>query len=127
MLPHPRGADPATAHRCDLFDAWDRHMRRHQGWGAGLSFWKRDSGGGLIIAARHWPHLLCWQWLLTWQARGSKREFFRVWKLGPGAAGGLHVGLRLFWLGQLVYQRQASDRIASFSYPDAPRVYPRAA
>jgi hypothetical protein len=33
---------------------------------AGLRWFTRDSGGGLNIVSRHWPHMLCWSWLLSW-------------------------------------------------------------
>lgn len=47
------------------FDLWDRAQRRSRGWRAGLTFLRRTSDRRSIqIAARHWPHLLCWSWAL---------------------------------------------------------------
>lgn len=47
---------------------------------AGLRFFYRDSGGGLILCSRHWPHLLCWSWIIRWQTDSgiSHRPWWRV-------------------------------------------------
>jgi hypothetical protein len=54
---------------------------------AGLRFVRRDSGGGLILVSRHWPHLLCWSWSLSWAGgwsfrRGRPRGICR-YHIGP--------------------------------------------
>lgn len=44
---------------------------------AGLVFFERVNDGSLNIVSRHWPHLLCWSWLLNWDGR-------RPWRWIPG-------------------------------------------
>jgi hypothetical protein len=33
---------------------------------AGLAFLRRSYNGRVVLAYRHWPHLLCWSWYLAW-------------------------------------------------------------
>lgn len=33
----------------------------------GLSFFKRDSGGGTVLVSRHPRHSATWYWSLSWQ------------------------------------------------------------
>ena len=77
-----------VATRADLLalpaflEAWNEKKRAENRW-AGLSFFQRDTGGGLILASRHWPHNLCWLWSLRvsrWQG-----EFKRAWRWEPRA------------------------------------------
>jgi hypothetical protein len=46
------------------FDAWDKRMKRKCGFFAGLRFFEGRIDSGLTIAYRHWPHKLCWDWLV---------------------------------------------------------------
>jgi hypothetical protein len=46
---------------------------------SGLSFFKRDSGGGLILASYHSPDNMCWTWLLSLQR--FRGEEWRWWPL----------------------------------------------
>jgi hypothetical protein len=130
-LPMPPGHDEQVWRRCREFDAWDRAHRARNIF-AGLRLFYGTSDGRIInLASRHWPHLLCWQWIVSWcrPFPGYQRQFFRLHREGPGAAGGESLTLHLFWLGYLHYSRQASDRIAALGRvrQDAPVVYPRAA
>lgn len=84
------------------YKAWSLAWKRRLGWRAGLSFWRRDSAGGLTIASRHWPHLLCWSWLVSWQ---------RVplgFRLGPWRFSRTMFGLA-FGRRQIVLHRQRYD------------------
>jgi hypothetical protein len=56
-----REAEPASL---AAWDAWCRAQRRALGWRAGLRVtpWR---------ISRHWPHLLCWSWMLTVERRTS--------------------------------------------------------
>ena len=106
ILPHHA---PDIVERMHAFDRWDAEQRRKAGPLAGLRFhW--NHGPHL---SRHWPHLLCWQWMIRYEPPRYKGKP-GFWRFGPGAAGGDMIGLRLPLLGAIVYQRQASDRIAAF-------------
>lgn len=54
---------------------WDK-AHRSKNLFAGLELFKR-TGGRLTIAARHWPHLCCWSWSLTFDVDLSGRQPFR--------------------------------------------------
>lgn len=123
-LPIPYWLAPDVQQRCRDFDAWDDERRREAGFFAGLRLFKM-TGRRFRIACRHWPHLLCWQWILAvdfMPFRGRALEFRRS---GPGAAGGLHWSLRFLWLFSLDYQRQGSDRIAALGpiRASAPKIF----
>jgi hypothetical protein len=52
----------ATPDSLARWDAWERSQRRKLGFFAGLHI-------GLDGIARHWPHLLCWSWMLNVERR----------------------------------------------------------
>lgn len=56
-----RDAEPLSLAR---WDAWERAQRQKLGWRAGLHISPRR-------ISRHWPHLLCWSWMLTIERRTS--------------------------------------------------------
>lgn len=124
IMPHH---DAETVARIHAFDAWDTNHRKAAGFFAGLGILPKVTRSTVYLAWRHWPHLLCWQWIFTWNWSGHDRRFFRVWKSGPGVAGGLHIVVRLFWLGYFSFQRQASDRIPNTGprWLDAPVIFAR--
>lgn len=123
ILPHH---DAETVARIHAFDAWDAAHRSRAPF-AGLAILPKVTRSSIYFAWRQWPHLLCWQWMAVWHWSGHRRRFFEVWRSGPGAAGGFHIVIRLFWLGYFSYQRQASDRIAALGprWSDAPVIFPR--
>lgn len=47
------------------FERWSFWWKLASAGLGGLSFWKRDSGGGLNLVARHWEHLACWSWVVS--------------------------------------------------------------
>lgn len=109
------------------FDAWDRAKRKSNPW-AGLKFFEQTNDRrSFNVAARHWPHLLCWQWLLIWSrpAPDGPRYGFKFYP-----ARGESVPrwtLHLLWMGYLHFQRQNYDRIAALgpAGEGAPVIYPR--
>lgn len=127
--PFPYTADAETMARCAAFDAWD-DARRARNVLAGLHFFRRTSCRRTFnLACRHWPHLLCWQWILSVDFRPHTPALFAFHRSGPGAMGGESWTLRALWLFCLHYKRQASDRIATSGpmQQEAPAVYPRKA
>lgn len=130
-LPMPPAHGPDIWARCRDFDRWDRGMRRQFGLFAGLMFFHRtNSKRSFNLIVRHWPHLLCWQWVLAFNVAVADegRHFFRFCGMTrPSIHGGQSWTLHLFWIGYLHYQRQASDRIAAMGPigRDAPVIYPR--
>lgn len=125
FLPYPHWNGPVVVERCKAFDAWDNQHRQSNQL-AGLRLLFGHSRGSIILACRHWPHLLCWQWMLRLEWRPTKRVLFKFWRQGPGLAGGYMWVLSFLWLGALVYHRQASDRIAALGRryrEDAPVIY----
>lgn len=55
----------ATAKSLAAFDAWDRAQRKRLGWRAGLRAWsKTNVARRRNLLSRHWPHKLCWDWLV---------------------------------------------------------------
>ncbi|MFN4296785.1 MAG: hypothetical protein ACK4FB_08075 [Brevundimonas sp.] len=126
-LPFPYTADEQTMARCAAFDAWDDAMRGRNVF-AGLHLFRRTSCARTVnLACRHWPHLLCWQWILALDVRPHRPMLWHFHRSGPGAMGGESWTLRFLWLFCLRYQRQASDRITQPGplRSEAPEVYPR--
>lgn len=111
FLPIPPWFAPDVKERCREFDAWDSELRRRRPL-AGLSLRFNRLGVNL---SRHWPHLLCWQWIARiGPSTGYRwRRWFGFYRSGPGTVGGFHIVVTLFGLS-FSYQRQASDRIAQF-------------
>lgn len=104
------------------FIEWDKSKRRELGPFAGLSLFRRTSSKRTFnVASRHWPHLVCWQWILSWSLPAGKRFFFRRFS-GPGDCWTLH----LLWCGYLHFQRQSYDRIAALGPlgDGAPVIFP---
>lgn len=62
---------------------------------AGLTFWTWDSGGGLQLACRHWPHLMCWSWILSWRwpdGKGGEHHHWGIWHHRHNIGGWFVVG-----------------------------------
>lgn len=95
------------------YQAWDRSQRRAAPF-AGLRLFERTSDRyRFSLASRHYPHLLCWQWLLEWQFTkpGERRFFCRYHSMFGGWT------LGLLWLGRIYYKRQ--------NYDDMPALGPK--
>lgn len=104
------------------FEAWDRAHRRARPF-AGLCFFKRSSSRSIIIVSRHWPHLLCWQWLLDWKPyKADERRQWLAFYSRPNTWT-LHIAR----LGYLYFKRQNYDRMAALGprWADAPVIFPK--
>ena len=92
--------------------AWSKREKRRQGWRAGLRLLSRINDHRFTIASRHWPHLLCWSWLLEWHRHrvgydGRRRLFgFRYSRVAG------QVSCKLLWLGRVHFSWQ--------TYPPTP-------
>lgn len=67
--PNSRWREDVTPASLAAWDAWDRALRRRLGLRSALAFWGRTNVPGCRnLVACHWPHRLCWSWLLsaTW-------------------------------------------------------------
>lgn len=62
---------------------WLRRLRRPL---AGLRFDRERCPGRVILAARHYPHLLCWSWFIERQDAADPR-------MGLHHDGGIHFSL----------------------------------
>jgi hypothetical protein len=104
------------------FEAWSERQKRVLGPFAGLKVFSRTSGGSLIIVSRHWPHLLCWQWLLDWvpYRTDERRRWFALYRQPNSWT------LHLARLGYLYFKRQSYDRMAALGprWADAPVIFP---
>jgi hypothetical protein len=105
------------------FEKWSADQKRKLGPFAGLKMFSRTSGRSIIIVSRHWPHLLCWQWLLDWvpYKADEKRRLFAFYR---------HTNtwtMHLAGLGYLYFKRQSYDRMAALGPlgADAPEIFPR--
>jgi hypothetical protein len=57
------------------FDRWDAAQRRKHGFFAGLRFFCRANEPlNWLVASRHWPHKLCWDWSITAGIRRPKYD-----------------------------------------------------
>jgi len=77
----------------------------------GLTLFKRDSGGILILAAWHNPTRPMWAWRLSWQKDASgPRRTVRLFRLGSFQR---NISLHLFGrrILRLLYQPEAMRRI----------------
>jgi hypothetical protein len=72
----------------------------------GLSFLKRDSAGGVLIAAYHNPQSLTWGWLLSWSF--YREGFPHKWGLSIEPIPHIQVRWR-FGFGRLGYLYFASQ------------------
>lgn len=114
------------------FQRWSDSWKARLGWLAGLTllrlrwvypdhpirpYWV------LTIACRHWPHLLCWQWLLEFRLqRGAPYEYRRLCAFIHRPR---HWSLRLLWLFDLHWASQGYDYMAAEPFESsAPQIYP---
>ena len=74
-------------------------------WGTGLQFLKRSSDGSLIVAYRHWPHLLCWSWSIDLRFFSKEYDFAR-WKPYFYRSNSGYVATVRFGFGQISLHRQ---------------------
>lgn len=83
------------------WDRWDADQRRRLGFWAGLSGPGRtNTTRHWNLAARHWPHRLCWSWVV-WASVASRGDrwarmglhFTRRYRSGQITFGPLAVGL----------------------------------
>lgn len=67
---------------------------------AGLAFFTRCSDGGLNIVSRHWPHHLCWSWLIDFRWQPPSK-----WRIGgyTNSGGSFHC------VGPFALRRQNYD------------------
>lgn len=114
------------------FVRWSEGWKRRLGFTAGLTLLelRKDHYGdpprkswALMIASRHWPHLLCWQWLLQLRPqRGmpwEKRRFFHFYRSHSQWT------LRALWLLDLHWHVQHSDWMVAEPFrSQAPQLYP---
>lgn len=110
------------------FDAWDNRMRKQLGFFAGLSFFERHNPTKRpkrtwTLAARHWPHLLCWDWTVWWQPYCDKhwdgdRRLKLRWAPQYGS-----VGIDL-WFGHLSlhWQNYGHMAVSGPMGADAPKI-----
>lgn len=116
------------------FHRWSEGWKRSMGFLAGLKVleWRKDSYGdpprrswALTIAARHWPHLLCWQWFLELRPqRGMPWERRHFFSFHP-TYGERGWTLRVLWLLQLYYATQRYDWMVAEPFKaQAPLLYP---
>lgn len=106
------------------FDAWDRGMRKRLGFFAGLIFFQRhgsDNRTAWTVAARHWPHKLCWDWCVHWTPwkehyDGPRR--LRAWLPSYNSTG------IECWFGRLSLAWQHYDHMANVGPigMDAPKI-----
>ena len=96
----------------DEFDIWSNRQKAKTLWLGGLRFFYRDSAGGLIIASRHWRHLCCWSWLLSFKLlhRSEKPWTFGRDRHNGGGWVGANVGRYGIRWGWQTYDRIASSR-----------------
>lgn len=67
--------DRATPASLRAFEAWDRGWKRRLGPTAGLAFWTRTNTPGCWnLVSRHWPHKLCWDWLVSLSVRQRRND-----------------------------------------------------
>jgi hypothetical protein len=103
------------------FEQWDRAWRKRLGFFDGLHFFRRTNSANCInIAARHWPHKLCWDWILSWTwAIGP--YYYPPWRWQWSLDHGINIGLII---GHFRFQRQDCGHMAALgpNYADAPRV-----
>lgn len=58
------------------WQAWDHQRRKELGPFAGLAFFHRTSNRrSFNLVARHWPHRLCWDWLISMDLWAPKQGF----------------------------------------------------
>lgn len=108
------------------FDAWDRAMRKRLGFWAGLSFLQRhgtEKRATITIAARHWPHKLCWDWCIHWSPyrRGfDGQRQVRFW-LKPSIGNSIGAAL---WFGRITLSWQHYDHmpVSGPMGADAPKI-----
>jgi hypothetical protein len=113
------------ASNVDDWDRWDRECRRKLGWCAGLRFWGvTNMPKTRTLLCRHWPHRLCWSWLI-WvgivrpEFDGPRRFIFVVNRRYR------HVDIRL-WCVKLHAAWQDSSWMVAVGptyKPDAPTIY----
>ncbi|HYF40907.1 MAG TPA: hypothetical protein VEA35_00540 [Ramlibacter sp.] len=85
--------------------AYCRAMRWRQNPFAGLRWFTRDSGGCWVLVSRHWPHMLCWSWLvrLSFRSRGSDQRWWSAHRTKHNGGGGCWVR---FGFGELAFHWQ---------------------
>lgn len=74
---------------------WSRRRKWRHPF-AGLAFFRRTSDPTVTdLVSRHWPHLMCWSWGLSWhRQKGDERYGWRPIRLGNSI---LVWRLRLSW------------------------------
>ena len=72
----------------------------------GLSFLKRDSGGGYTLASWHSPHSMTWRWFVSFSRfRGDEARVRPLW-FGYRTNTGVHGGFRIPFIGLVHWQTQ---------------------
>lgn len=103
----PRPDWRAEAVNLSEWQIWDRSRRKTLGPFAGLAFFHRTSSPRLFnLAARHWPHRLCWDWILGLELWSPKQGFPKLSLIIDRPGQMLMVGLLFF---SIRFQRQTSE------------------
>lgn len=104
------------------WEKWDRAWRDRLGWRAGLSVFRKTSGDRhWNLLSRHWPHRLCWSWIISASlprsGEGARTGLFISRPFRRGSVNLLGASISFVW--------QDSDHMANLGrYQDgAPEIY----
>jgi hypothetical protein len=77
---------------------------------AGLVFWTLCSDGQRMLVSQHYPHLLCWSWMVRWIGlEGPKLYFFRPLNFcGYARIGPLAFNWQRHRIPSLTYRRRVA-------------------
>jgi len=110
----------------DKWEKWNVATKQKLGVFAGLTWWGSTGGQRpeFHIVARHWPHLACWSWFLSWSCvhvEGGEVSKLRIYRHEQNVT-------VQFWRRRLTLHRQQHYFMPSKSYetdaPDPIRVNP---
>lgn len=114
----------ASASNLEDWVKWDRAWRKRLGWRAGLGFWQKSNvSTDRIIAYRHWPHRLCWQWTVR---VGLYRKGYDTRRIGLTFSRRYRTASLHLWLIHFDAAWQDSDHMVAVGPPyneDAPKIY----
>ena len=96
------------------FDAWSRKEKAKTLWLGGLTFRWSDQGGRTILY-RHWPHLCCWSWSLSFGPSHPSHPKWHLGRMTHNAGGQCRIGVGV---GEICFSWQKYDRIASSRFRD---------
>lgn len=105
------------------WEAWDRSWRKRLGWRAGLNFWsKTNQDGARVLISRHWPHRLCWSWMV-WVSRN--RPGYEKNRIGLVVVRPYRVFNLMLWKWRVSFHWQDSDYMVGLGHykNGAPKIY----